>query len=167
MDCSDEPGLCPFLRFPITGITYEQAEEFCKWRTKVLGNGKIEFRLPSESEWKNFAVIGLSPDEKKNGYRDSIYSNGCPMYNYKYSNPCERFLNAGLELPRQIGVVRFMKDKNGAFDVFGNVSEMTNIKGIAKGGNYKTFANQSNVDSIQKYNKPEIWLGFRCISIIR
>lgn len=161
----DEPGLCPFIRFPITGITHAQAVDFCKWRTKIIGNNKIEFRLPTAEEWKKFAIKGLSSIEKSNGYRDSMPTNGCPSFNYKYITPCDRFITTGLAVPRQIGIVRFMMEKTSAFDVFGNVSEMKNIPSVAEGGNYRIYASQGNVDSIQLYNKPEVWLGFRCTGI--
>ena len=42
---------------------------------------------------------------------------------------------------------------------------MTAEKGDARGGNYLLYAKQCHVDSIQHYNKPENWLGFRCIAV--
>jgi formylglycine-generating enzyme required for sulfatase activity len=65
----------PYFRFyPVVGITYEQAETYCKWRTEIV-NGinksllrskgitpsdafSIEFRLPTEKEWETYAACG-------------------------------------------------------------------------------------------------------------
>jgi formylglycine-generating enzyme required for sulfatase activity len=65
----------PFFRFyPIVGITYEQAEAYCRWRTTVVNELNrirmtrtgivpprkfiLEFRLPSEAEWETYAGCG-------------------------------------------------------------------------------------------------------------
>ncbi|PKP11438.1 MAG: hypothetical protein CVU09_04000 [Bacteroidetes bacterium HGW-Bacteroidetes-4] len=152
---------CSILDFPITGISYEQAEAFCKWRTKTLGDNKIVFRLPTPEEWKYFAVNGLSESEKENGFRDSLSNKNCALFNYNIPSKNGNDENQG----NLKGVAMYSPKTNGAYDVFGNVSEMTSLKGVAKGGNFTLYANQSHVDSIQSYTKPEIYLGFRCIAI--
>lgn len=162
-----EPEYCPLRLFPITGITYEQAVEFCKWRSLVKGEGIVEFRLPTEAEWKELALNGLNSSGLKNGLQDSLHRSGCPMYNYKFMNPCKKFQEGDYPSPRQIGIGKFIPIKNQALDVFGNVSEMTATKGVSKGGNYRTFAKDCNVDAVQNYTTPEVWLGFRCIAEIK
>jgi formylglycine-generating enzyme required for sulfatase activity len=66
----------PFFRYyPVVGITYEQAEAYCLWRTHVVNEmlrshmaakGMIppkkfvlEFRLPTEKEWETYAACGI------------------------------------------------------------------------------------------------------------
>ncbi|OFY31147.1 MAG: hypothetical protein A2309_06945 [Bacteroidetes bacterium RIFOXYB2_FULL_35_7] len=148
---------CIYLSLPITGITFEQALSFCEWRTKHMGKNKIIYRLPTPEEWSHYAVTGLSDSEKKAGYRDSLeIKRKCSGANYNYNH---------VELVYDIYCVgQFKSDKNKIFDIFGNVSEMTSTKGIAKGGNYTQFANQCHPDSVQHYTKPEKWLGFRCVA---
>ena len=53
----------------------------------------------------------------------------------------------------------------GVKHVQGNVAEMSNIEGNAIGGSFFHYANQSLSTTINKYEKPEFWLGFRCIGI--
>lgn len=51
-----------------------------------------------------------------------------------------------------------------------NVSEMVSEPGIAMGGNWKTGAtatdNTITVASFE-YDKPENWLGFRCVAVVK
>ncbi len=158
---ASERKYCSMLHFPITGLTFEQVTEFCKWRTVIEGNSKTIFRLPTPDEWRNFAFKGLTEIEKNSGLRDSINAKNCAFYNYKIKCDCNKDLTLGI-----VGIGMYSPEKTGAFDVFGNVSEMTSIKGLAKGGSFRIYAKQCNIDSIQYYNKPEIWLGFRCIIVI-
>src|ERR1035437_3567705 len=41
---------CPFYEYPITGISHEQAIQFCEWQTNVRGKGVVRYSLPSEKE---------------------------------------------------------------------------------------------------------------------
>jgi len=156
-----ERRYCAMLNFPITGVTYEQVVGFCEWRTSVEGNSKLVFRLPTPEEWTDFATKGLSAAEMKKNSRDSLLNGQCPTYNYKIKCECDKDLVLG----NFTGVGLFEREKSGAFDVFGNVSEMTSVKGIAKGGNFRLHASQCHPDSAQGYAKPELWLGFRCIAV--
>ncbi len=152
---------CELFNLPVTGVTYEQVNNFCHWRTKVEGLGKLIFCLPTPEEWTNFAKQGLSDIEKVNNSRDSLVNGNCATYNYKIKCECDKDFSFG----KLMGPALFGPNKYGAYDVFGNVSEMTSVKGISKGGNFKLYANKCHPDSIQFYTKPEIWLGFRCIAV--
>lgn len=49
-----------FARFPVVGITYEQAIEFCKWRSdRVIEKyeKQVLYRLPTKEEWIEFAQV--------------------------------------------------------------------------------------------------------------
>ncbi len=153
------PNNCPMLNLPVTGLTYEQVNEFCKWRTLLDGNNTFVFRLPTPDEWKSFAIKGLSESERRNGFKDSMNTKNCALYNYKIKCDCN-------DLAQGISVIlAYYPEKTGAYEFYGNVSEMTSIKGIAKGGNYGLYAAQCHPDSVQYYSKPEPWLGFRCIAV--
>jgi len=156
-----ERRYCAMLDFPITGLTYEQVNGFCEWRTKIEGSNKLVFLLPTPEEWKYFALKGLSEQERRNGFRDSLNNKNCPQYNFNITCNCGNDDYEG----KLNGIAMFSPEKTGAFDVFGNVSEMTSTKGVAKGGNFELYAKQCHPDSIQHYDSPEIWLGFRCIAV--
>jgi len=158
---SSERRYCALLNFPITGVSYTQVIGFCEWRTKIEGNNKFIFRLPTLEEWKDYAKICLSDLEKKNGFRDSLSNKKCPKYNFNITCSCGNDDYQG----KLNGIGLYSPDEKGAYDLFGNVSEMTSLNGIAKGGNFNLHANQCHLDSIQYYTKPQSWLGFRCIAI--
>jgi len=159
-------SVCPILSFPITGVSYEQVIEFCAWRTKIMGQGKVEYSLPTEKEWIELIALRFNESERSQDHMDSLLLKGklCQKYNYRVSTPCEHRVENGLTEATFDPVRGYYSDNMDAYDSFGNVSEMTLTRGISKGGNYTLFASQCHPDSIQYYVKPEYWLGFRCIA---
>jgi len=158
---SSVPGDCAYVSLPITGITFEQAVAYCEWKTMVQGKGNVVYRLPTNEEWKRIALGGLREHERAKGLRDSLNAKNCSLFNYKMATTCQKGSFQGVS-----GIALFEPLRNGAYDVFGNVSEMTASKGHSKGGNFTKYAIKSHPDSVQYYVKPESWLGFRCIAVI-
>jgi formylglycine-generating enzyme required for sulfatase activity len=158
-----EPVFFSQFAFPITGISYEQALDFCKWKTELNPQENCVYRLPTPEEWKQFSLKGMLPEEQGKGFMDSLLRNkcNCALYNYKIVDCIdEEMKNSSNKLKK---VASYFSNHTGLYDVFGNVSEMAMTKGISKGGNYTVFASQAHVDSIQYYTKAEKWLGFRCV----
>lgn len=52
---------------------------------------------------------------------------------------------------------------NGCYGITGNVSEMTAVKGISKGGNVRMKLKDTDLRKDYKYSKPSSVLGFRCV----
>jgi uncharacterized protein (TIGR02145 family) len=153
-----ENRYCSLLNLPMSGVSYDQVIAFCKWRTEMEGG--YEFSLPTPEEWLKIAKMGLSLKEVRVGIRDSLNGRHIPMYNYYFESCCPNCK----ELGTIFGAGMFYKDAIGLHDFFGNVSEMTSVRGVSKGGNYLLYSNQCHVDSNQYYSKGERWLGFRCIA---
>jgi formylglycine-generating enzyme required for sulfatase activity len=151
---------CPYGIEPITGISYEQALDYCNWKTILKGNDKTIYRLPTKEEWVQLAYIGLSETEKLKRTMDSS-DNSCDCHFYNFKFTFKEYAEDGSSV---IEVARFSPNHNGVYDLLGNISEMTMTKGEAKGGNYNINASQCHIDSTQYYIKPEKWLGFRCIA---
>ena len=159
--------------YPVVGVSHEQAIAFCKWRTEKVKQfcmiGKIkfpefEYKLPSKEEWEMLADIhpyvlnnnGLNekklPTFNHRWMTDSIYK--------KYKN--ENKLSADVTAP----VYSYWKNAYGLFNLYGNVAEMINEKGICKGGAWCNLLEECRPGKNMAYEKPTSWLGFRCVCVV-
>jgi formylglycine-generating enzyme required for sulfatase activity len=135
---------------PIVLITYEQAVEYCKWRSgaisKKLGK-KVTYRLPTAGEWKEVAEELLKTDSKQM-QKDIV--------------------EVRKLIKKSTGQYTLYDRKepgNKVYDMFANVSEMTFEKGIAMGSNnYEPPDLNTNLTKAINYNSPGMYLGFRCIA---
>lgn len=169
-----------YSNHPVVGITFEQAESYCNWRTtrakelneqkeyrKMLLPKSLNYRLPTEAEWQEVAKIGFSAKnksyiEKKNLKPTNLYnvvSDSIPPSDVTFkSNP-----NATITAP----VHTYFPNELGIFNLIGNVREMTSTKGIAKGGGWKDRNKEISIDKVFLYEKPSTDLGFRCVCEVK
>lgn len=149
---------------PIVGITYLQAIEYSKWRSKrvnefiYIQKNKIKYspdstyknipqiynyRLPSEEEFNMAATVGFSEKTTKQMTKESRKRTrrghpNVPKFNTNH--------------PNMIGV----------FNIRTGINEMIN-----KEGKYITIdmlsSNTLSKMILKPYLKPEKWLGFRCV----
>ena len=175
-----------YLRTPITGISYEQALKFCQWRTLVdslrygqppkekdygyiyvsVGHGEsFIFSLPTPEEFDR-----LNPNQDSIANKKGIIAD----YNYKnatYSNDKKKIAEnkeCGKTLMEPSSFFHSSKNvMSSTLDMQGNASEMTSVKGIAKGGSYYHYATESKKGINNNYTKPEAWLGFRCVAKLK
>jgi len=170
-----------YQQYPVVGVSYEQAVEYCKWRTdrvkelfiaKALTDKKysytinLEYRLPTKEEWEKAAKIGYS--EKTQQQLDTKYK-GQLLANLK-RNVDDNVVVAGTS-PNNADITAPVKsywpNAVGCYNLIGNVAEMTNIKGIAKGGSWINNPSDIYVEKEITYTKPTSWLGFRCVAEIK
>jgi len=55
----------------------------------------------------------------------------------------------------------------GLYNMIGNVAEMTQRPGIAKGGSWYHQLSESKISDRQLYRGPQAWLGFRYVAVVR
>ena len=147
--------------YPVTGITYEQVLAYCKWRSEVVTSYKNRKIIPKGScYWKYWIKFQkFDPDRK---YKIVYRLPTRKEYEQFYS------LNSKNNYDTVVKPNKF-KEKEGFYNfIIGNVSEMTSEKGIAKGMDYlhrpaKKFE-KTDLSKDIIYQKPEPWLGFRCIA---
>ena len=112
---------------PVVGISWEQANAFCAWRTEYLLRGMgpqakwiQRYRLPSEAEWE-FAARGKSGSRFPWEQSDTKSDAGCYYANYK---PGEgNYTQDGSLITSACGI--FSANTNGLYDMAGNVAEWT------------------------------------------
>ncbi len=166
--------------FPVVGISWEQAVEFCKWRTERVQemmsanaySKKIlpvffNYRLPTEAEWETVAKAGYSGKfekqiEKKN-YKPTqlrnVISDSIPPPGYNYPGN----LNATITAP----VISYFPNEYGIYNLFGNVAEMIAENGVAKGGSWRDRNKEVTLENRFPYESAAAWLGFRCVCEVK
>ena len=168
------------IKLPISGITYNQAINFCKWRTK-LDSLKFKQRYNLEisdidsvkGEYYSYHLPSKEEFIKFNCNKDSLSQKGYSNFNYLNSIPKRNkppYIHTGKDLIQpwfnlyQNDGKTFSKNRYSNLDhIQGNVAEMSNVKGISYGGSYLHPANQSYAGVPTKYDSTQIWLGFRCV----
>jgi gliding motility-associated lipoprotein GldK len=116
-----------FDNYPVVGVTWFAAKEFCDWRTKYLNSYRTElglfpmpnFRLPSEAEWEYAARGGRDMAKFPWGGPYMRNGKGCALGNFKpgrgnyyddgfaYTAPC----------------ASYFANEYGLYDMSGNVAE--------------------------------------------
>lgn len=115
-----------FKDYPVVGVTWEQAQAFCHWRTQLFNsNHKIggqEYRLPTEAEWEYAArggrALALYP-WGGNYVRDN---NGCFMANFKPMRGS--YTDDEGATTMKVASFQYPNDY-GLYDMAGNVAEWT------------------------------------------
>lgn len=118
-----------FDDYPVVGVTWEQANAFCGWRTKIWNdfqkaNGETmgeDFRLPFEHEWEYAARGNLKSAPYPWGGPYIRNRSGCILANFKpgRGNYPE---DGGLYTVR---VASYFPNNFGLYDMSGNVAEWT------------------------------------------
>ncbi len=113
--------------YPVVGVSWEQANAFCAWRTEYLLRGMgpqarwiQRYRLPSEAEWE-FAARGRDARRFPWEQTDTKSAEGCYYANYK---PGEgNYTRDGSLITSGCGI--YSANSNGLYDMAGNVAEWT------------------------------------------
>ena len=117
--------------YPVVGVTWEQANAFCHWRTKrkndyLKGRKNVtqvpDFRLPTEAEWEYAARGGLEFATYPWGTGSTTSDRGCFLANFK---PVRGNYSADGAL-YTMEAESFNANDYGLYNMAGNVSEWTN-----------------------------------------
>lgn len=142
----------PQNRFlPMTMITYDQAIAYCQWRSKVVSEKlekKVVYRLPTPEEWEHIAKKEFNQNTNRtlkqlDKLNKSIVEAGDEHLFEARANPVKSLV-----------------------DIFGNVSEMTSVKGVAMGPNSSEIIARTDLFKPYLYEDSNMYLGFRCVAEI-
>lgn len=120
-----------FFEYPVVGITWEQANAFCNWRTEqkklMLNTYKMlpihEYRLPTEAEWEYAARGGSMGNKFPWGSYYTSNVKGCYMANFKPHRG--NYVATSNYSTKTMKVGTFDPNDYGLFDMAGNVAEWT------------------------------------------
>ncbi|MDD7257478.1 MAG: SUMF1/EgtB/PvdO family nonheme iron enzyme [Prevotellaceae bacterium] len=113
--------------YPVVGVTWEQANAFCAWRTEYLLKGLgpearyvQRYRLPTEAEWE-YAARGKDGNEFPWDNEDMKSDRGCYYANFKPDRG--NYVKDGNLITSKVGI--YGANSNGLYDMAGNVAEWT------------------------------------------
>jgi formylglycine-generating enzyme required for sulfatase activity len=182
-----------FRYYPLVGVTYQQAINYCKWRSemasenvnlelKYLGFDKriyFHYRLPTEKEFElavsKFAKAELRNFDKQdfrnlksknfNIRKKELFEYKIPSVVCEYNLPKTHFSASDkIEGFNFLGWTTENARGKEVYNLLGNVAEMTAEIGLAKGGSWKNSFEKCNANNDFQYECPTEWLGFRCVA---
>lgn len=113
--------------YPVVGVSWEQANAFCNWRTDYLIKGLgaaarfvQRYRLPTEAEWE-FAARGKDGNEFPWDSKATESEKGCYYANFKPDKG--DYTKDGNLITSKVGM--YAPNTNGLYDMAGNVAEWT------------------------------------------
>lgn len=120
-----------FDDYPVVGVSWEQANAFCNWRTnlKAVVSARFketpahDYRLPTESEWEIAARGGLQNSLYPWGSYYARNGEGCFVANFKPRRGNYVADSPTTTTAMQVG--EFDPNPYGLYDMAGNVAEWT------------------------------------------
>ena len=116
--------------YPVVGVSWQQAQAFCNWRTKFKNDDQKSrgkqfvnrFRLPTEAEWEYAARGGIEGGTYPWGGPYVISDTGCFMANFKP----QRGDYAADQALYTVEAKAYEPNDYNLYNMAGNVSEWTN-----------------------------------------
>lgn len=167
-----------YQQYPVVGVSYEQAVLYCEWRSRRVNEvlylkenkldyntdlsnvdvpQKVHYRLPTVEEWQEAASLSYS--EKTMKKMNSKKHQGAATDNFIGNIEHISDDMSSITAPVQ----SYWPNSAGIYCILGNVAEMTDVKGVAKGGAWNQKRDEFSVEKEYVYEKPECWIGFRCV----
>ena len=145
--------------YPVVGITWDQANAFCHWRTHIMNEFlrarkeplMPDFRLPTETEWEYAARGGLGMSPYPWGGPYTRNEKGCFLANFK---PLRGNYTADGGL-KAIKVRSYNPNNYGLYDMAGNVAEWTSTVYEEMSNSYTHDMNSDNSRSTDQMEGKE------------
>ncbi|MBM2840639.1 MAG: FGE-sulfatase protein [Bacteroidetes bacterium] len=102
---------------PITWVTWYEANAYCKWLTRKIGQRKWLYSLPNEAEWEK---VARGPDNLDYALSMTVSDQEIPLYNWR-KNPDALVTVVGIANT----LVEYRPNRFGAYHLSGNVVEWT------------------------------------------
>jgi formylglycine-generating enzyme required for sulfatase activity len=102
---------------PVTWLTWYEADAYCRWLTRTIGEGRWWFTLPTEAEWEKAA---RGPDNFDYALGMFLSDDAVHRYNWKKNPGAETTVNG-----RKVSLRLFRPNRYGLYHMTGNVTEWT------------------------------------------
>jgi len=166
--------------YPVVGISYESAVEYCNWLTEKYNNDskrkykKVIFKLLNKEEW--IFASNKGDASKVYTWGSGFMQNNRKQYlcNYKHTFyvfdsltkkfnefPDTNETDLKEKTTITVSINSFYPSSFGLYNMCGNVAEMIEEKGLAKGGGFDDGAYNVRIASEKHYTKPQADIGFR------
>lgn len=173
-----------FESYPVVGVSYAAAVEFCNWMTAKYGEHveskawakdvklRFKFRLPTQAEWEHAASREgkVSTGFYAGGFSYPRDAKGKYLFNHKLgkgnfagvagTKNWRDYEGYMITAPVDAG---FDPDPKGLYHLSGNVAEMVAEPNIAKGGSWADEAPACYVEAVKTYDAPSALIGFRFV----
>jgi len=181
-----------FDDYPVVGVTWKAAKEFCNWRTGHINSYRREeglfdmpnFRLPSEAEWEYAARGGRDMAKYPWGGPYLRNAKGCALANFKPGRG--NYYDDGFQYTSPAG--SYFANDFGLYDMSGNVAEWcedafhpasypvvwdlnptyfdeNEPRKVIRGGSWKdiAFYNETGTRNYEYQDTSRSFIGFRCV----
>lgn len=144
-----------YTYYPVVGVTWEQAQAFCNWRTMYFNSNNSvkgqDYRLPTESEWEYAARGGKKMSLYPWGGNYVRDAEGCFLANFKPYRGS--YTDDDGSIPMRVG--SFKPNDFGLYDMAGNVAEWTSSAYSASSNTWISDMNP-NFQYAAKTSDPDI-----------
>lgn len=181
-----------FDDYPVVGVSWLAAKEFCEWRTDYLNEWREtegmfpmpNFRLPSEAEWEYASRGGLDMAKYPWGGPYVRNGKGCALANFKPGRG--NYYDDGFSYAAPTAA--YFPNGFGLYDMAGNVSEWCEdafhpasypivwdlnptyfddmeLRKVVRGGSWKdiSFYIETGTRSYEYRDTARSFIGFRCV----
>lgn len=164
---------------PVQNISYAAAKAYCEWITNVYNQSesskkrfqKVKFRLPNIDEWtaaaQVVADVKVYPWEKSEMGAKPTNVKGCYVANFNVSElPCKDCPSPFKGTSNDGGfftvkVDSYFPNDFKLYNTIGNVAEMVQEEGIAKGGSWEDTPENCTLSAVKNYDNASPAVGFR------
>jgi len=169
-----------YNNYPVVGITYENALDYCQWLTTNYNRSekrpfkKVVFQLLTKADWMFAASAGDSTRTFPWGSGFIQNNRKQDLCNYRhakieYDSSSKKYVELETlqsEIMSKEGkftstVNGYFPNTFGLFNMSGNVAEIIEERGVAKGGSYNDLPFQVMIKSERNYAKTSADIGFR------
>jgi gliding motility-associated lipoprotein GldK len=134
-----------YLNYPVVGVSWEQANAFCYWRTRHHRTQSrcdiAAYRLPTEAEWEYASKGGNPSKTKQYPWIDKELTNKKGQFISNFKPRRGDFTADKYLITSPVG--SFLPNEFGIYDLMGNVAEWTSTAYFSSGNRIMSTMNPS------------------------